>query len=113
MQLKSKKYLYDLSLANEKITTFVKDANVDSYTSNDLLKSAVERQFEILGEALNQLSKIDQNLVEQVTDYQQIVSFRNILIHGYADVDDRLVWNIIETKLPVLSQEIKLLLAEA
>jgi len=112
MQLKSKKYLYDLSQANKKISLFLENTNFDDYSANDLLKSAVERQFEILGEALNQLSKVDQNLVKQVTDYKQIISFRNILIHGYADVDDRLVWNIIETKLPVLSREIKLLLAD-
>ncbi len=112
MQLKSKKYLYDLSQANEKISFFLKDARFESYTTNDLLKSAVERQFEILGVALNQLSKIDSDLVEKVTDYQQIILFRNILIHGYADVDDRLVWNIIEIKLPILWQEIKILLSE-
>jgi uncharacterized protein with HEPN domain len=71
-----------------------------------LLQSGVERQFEIIGEALGQLAKVDQQLAIQITDYQKIVSFRNVLIHGYADVDDELVWDIVETRLPVLREEI-------
>ena len=74
--------------------------------SDDLLRSGVERQFEIIGEALNQLSKIDPAMVREIKDYQQIISFRNILIHGYADIDDRLVWHIVRTKLPVLKEQI-------
>jgi uncharacterized protein with HEPN domain len=53
-----------------------------------LLQSGVERQFEIIGEALGQLAKVDQQLASRITDFQKIVSFRNVLIHGYADVDD-------------------------
>ena len=75
--------------------------------------SGVERQFEIMGEVLNQLSKIDAEVVAQVTNYQQIISFRNILIHGYADIDNRLVWNIVENKLPGLLQEISKLSANS
>jgi uncharacterized protein with HEPN domain len=71
-----------------------------------LLQSGVERQFEIIGEALGQLAKVDQQLASQITDYRKIVSFRNVLIHGYADVDDELVWDIVETRLPVLREEI-------
>jgi uncharacterized protein with HEPN domain len=51
----------------------------------------VERQFEIVGEALSQLAKLDPALAKRIADYQKIISFRNILIHGYADVDDELV----------------------
>ncbi len=112
MQLESKKYLYDVSQASEKITRFINDKDFTDYDSDDLLKSAVERQFEIMGEAFNQLSKIDSATIQKVTDYQQIISFRNILIHGYAEVDDRLVWNILETKLPSLTIEINNLLNE-
>ena len=71
-----------------------------------MLQSGVERQFEIIGEALGQLAKVDQQLATQITDYQKIVSFRNVLIHGYADVDDELVWDIVETRLPLLREEI-------
>ena len=109
MQLKSKKLLYDISKAAEKISKFTNKKNWDDYDSDDLLKSGVERQFEIIGEALNQLSKIDNTTINKISDYQQIISFRNILIHGYADIDDRLVWSMIETKLPALVEDVNLL----
>jgi len=78
----------------------------------ELLQSAVERQFEIMGEALNQLSKIDSTSILKINDYKKIISFRNVLINGYADIDNRLVWNIIESKLQPLIKEIESLLDE-
>lgn len=106
MQLECKKLLFDVSQAAEKLSRFIENKSWDDYSTDELLRSGVERQFEIIGEALNQLSKIDPLTVAKVSDYQQVISFRNILIHGYADIDDRLVWSIIETKLPVLRQEV-------
>ena len=100
MQLECKKYLYDVSQAALKISRFVDAKNFNDYAADDLLKSGVERQFEVMGEALNQLSKIDSVLISKITDYKKIISFRNVLIHGYAEVDNRLVWNIVEAKLP-------------
>ena len=65
-----------------------------------MLRSAVERQFEIIGEALAKLAKLDPVLAASLTDHRRITAFRNILVHGYADADDRLVWDVVETKLP-------------
>ena len=62
--------------------------------------------------ALSQLSKLDPTLAKRVSNYQKIISFRNILIHGYADVDDELVWDIVETRLPILRSEIAQIIAE-
>ncbi len=107
MQLESKKLLHDISISTEKLKRFTAQKSWDDYEGDDLLKAGVERQFEIIGEALNQLDKIDHNTVLKVTDYQQIISFRSLLIHGYAEIDDRLVWNIVETKLPTLMAEVK------
>ncbi len=75
-----------------------------------MLRAAVERQFEIIGEALAQLARVDAAVAERISDYRRIISFRNILIHGYADVDNGLVWDIVETKLPPLQRDIALLL---
>lgn len=77
-----------------------------------MLRSAVERQFEIVGEALAHLSRLDPDIAARISEHRRIIAFRNILIHGYADVDDRLVWDIVETKLPVLRREIESLLQE-
>ena len=73
--------------------------------------SATERQFEIIGEALRRLSKDDPACAAQIHEHQRIIAFRNILIHGYADVDDRVVWDVLQTKLPTLLREVEGLLA--
>jgi uncharacterized protein with HEPN domain len=75
------------------------------------LRSAVERQFEIIGEALNQLSKIDPDTATAISEHRRIIAFRNILIHGYAEIDHRLVWGILEGKLPGLRKQVEALLA--
>ncbi len=67
-----------------------------------MLKSAIERQFEIVGEALNRLYKREPELTVEIQDYQKIISFRNMLIHGYDVVEDRVVWDIISKYLPNL-----------
>lgn len=56
------------------------------------------------------LAKLDQPLLERISEYRRIIAFRNILIHGYADVEDRLVWDVVETMLPVLRREVDSLL---
>ena len=71
-----------------------------------MLRSAVERQFEIIGEALNKLSKIDPACAERISEHQRIIAFRNIVIHRYAELDNRLVWGVVESKLPVLYREV-------
>jgi uncharacterized protein with HEPN domain len=62
------------------------------------------------GEALGQLAKLDEELAAGISEHRAIVAFRNILIHGYAEVDDRLVWDVVDTKLPILIREIEALL---
>jgi len=77
-----------------------------------MLRSAVERQLEIVGEALAQLSRTDPATASQISEHQRIIAFRNILVHGYAVIDDRIVWNVLELKLPVIRAEAKRLLGE-
>jgi uncharacterized protein with HEPN domain len=77
---------------------------------NAMLRSAVERQFEIIGEVLNQLSKVDPGAAARIPELGRIVAFRNILIHGYAAVDDDLVWQVLVDKLPGLQHPLHELL---
>lgn len=76
-----------------------------------MLRSAVERQFEIVGEALNQLARLAPDLAEQIPDLPRIVAFRNILIHGYAVVDNAIVWRAVHENLPGLLSVLERLLA--
>lgn len=110
MQLETRKYLSDIQRAAELVRRFTSGKTLIDYQEDVLLRSAVERQFEIVGEAMNQLAGSDEDTARRITNFQRIISFRNVLIHGYADVDDRLVWNVVETYLPRLIREINALL---
>lgn len=112
MQLESKKYLYDILHAAKNLQQFSEGKVFQDYAGNVMLRSAVERQFEIIGEALRQLSREDAATASKIEERERIISFRNILIYGYAEVDDRLVWDILQTKLPVLLRTVETLLGE-
>ena len=77
-----------------------------------MLRSAVERQFEIIGEALNQLLRREPGIREKISDASLVIAFRNRLIHGYASVSDEVVWGVVERYLPVLLREVRDLLRE-
>lgn len=72
------------------------------------ISRAVEREFEIIGEALNRLSIHDPDLAAKITELPRIVGFRNRIIHGYDTVDDAMVWGVIEAHLPRLPEEVEL-----
>lgn len=71
-----------------------------------MLRAAVERQFEIIGEALAQLLRRFPEMTTHITQHSEIIAFRNMLVHGYHLVDDSVVWSVIHNDLLVLNQEI-------
>jgi uncharacterized protein with HEPN domain len=76
--------------------------DVETYAETEIIHSAVERKFEIIREALGQLSKLDPLLARRIPDVRNIIAFRNLLIHGYAAVEHNRVWRIIPEALPNL-----------
>ena len=112
MALETKKYLYDIRRAAALLGDFTAGKEFADYTHDAMLRAAVEREFEIVGEALTRLARLDEGLAGRISEYRRIIALRNILIHGYADVDDRLVWDLIGTKLPLLRSEVEALLDE-
>ena len=112
MRLEAKKLLEDIRRAGELIARFVHGKDLADYAADPLLRSGVERQFEIIGEAMNRLVNTDPATAARITHASRIVSFRNILIHGYDLVDHEVVWDVIETHLPVLRQQVQALLAK-
>jgi uncharacterized protein with HEPN domain len=110
MQLEVKKYLFDVRQACSRVVEFTAGKEFADYAQDPMLKAAVERQFEIVGEALNRLAKLDASVVEQISDHRRIIAFRNILVHAYAQIDDRVVWGVVETNLPTLIAEVDALL---
>lgn len=104
-------YLHDMLVAAERVERFLSGRTFADYQRDDMLRAAVERQFEIIGEALNQLSRTAPEIAASIPEHRRIIAFRNILIHGYASVDDTLVWGIATTRLAGLRQAISELLA--
>lgn len=109
-QHEPEKYLYDIEESAGNIQKFVSGKSFEDYKSSLMLKSAVERQFEIIGEALKQLFERNPQYKAGITNPSRIISFRNRLIHGYAGISDEVVWGVIEKDLPILESEIKILL---
>ncbi len=112
MQTEVRKFLSDIQKASDLIGQFLAGKSRADYEIDLLLRSAVERQFMIVGEALCQALKLDPSLGTQITGTVPIVGFRNILVHGYALVNNDTVWSITLTDLPLLRQEVDALLAQ-
>jgi uncharacterized protein with HEPN domain len=107
------KLLWDARTAAGRIARFTAGRSLAEYEADDLLRSAVERQFEIVGEALAGLRRADPDLAAAIPDLPRIVAFRNLLIHGYAEIDSRIVWEVVERDLPGLQAMLSRLLDEA
>ncbi|PZM80161.1 MAG: hypothetical protein DKM50_05645 [Candidatus Margulisiibacteriota bacterium] len=101
-----RKSFLDIISASEEINDFVKDKTFSEFEQSRLLQKALEREFEIVGEALYRIKRIDEEILASVSEYQRIIGFRNILAHGYDIIDERLVWDAVTKHLPVLIKEI-------
>ncbi len=107
------KFLFDIQEAISRINKFLEGKAFEDYSTDLLLRSGVERQLEIAGEALSQLAREDPLTASLIPEHRRIIAFRNILIHGYARIDDRVVWDLIQAKVPALSAAIATLLSGA
>ena len=105
-------HLYDIREAASAILRFVRGKTFDDYEQDELLQSGVERKFEIIGEALNRVRRDNPMLLDTIREHRNIVSFRNILAHGYDSIDNRIVWGIIEEDLGKLLEDVERLIAE-
>ncbi len=107
MEHDPKGYIFDILQACKYIQEFTAGKSFDEYTGDILLKSAVERQFAIIGEALSRVKKEEPGLLDQIRESEKIIAFRNIIVHGYTIISDQMVWDIISTKLDNLIEDCK------
>ncbi len=112
MHRDARAYLWDIQQAAEAIMRFLAGLDPTAFAEDELVQSAVERKFEVIGEALGQLSKVDPELARRIPDIGDIIAFRNILIHGYAGIEHARVWNIAHDSLPNLQTVVAALLEE-
>ena len=111
-QLDIRKYLFDINEACELLLQFTAGKTFSDYATDPMLRSAVERQFEIIGEALGQALRLDPSLPSRISNTGRIIAFRNRLIHGYASIAHEVVWGILEANLPTLQKEVATLMRE-
>jgi len=104
-------YLWDIAQATERIARFTAERSFDDYLADDMLRAAVERQFTIIGEATVALRRLDPAMADAIPDVAAIIAFRNILVHGYATVDNRVVWGIVEGDLGRLRKAVAKLIS--
>ena len=109
MQHRIAKYLFDIQESINSIDSFIgQNKDFNEYVKNKLLRRAVEREFEIIGEAITNLKKID-NAIE-ISFYRQIIGLRNQITNSYDSIDNETIWGIVINHLPILKIEIENLL---
>ena len=106
-------FLRDVRDACLNIEMFIQGKSLGDYLSELLLRSGVEREFIIVGEALMRASKIESDQLVSITGLREIIGFRNLLVHGYAVIEDNVVWDVANVDLKVLLREVQALLATA
>lgn len=103
------KYFHDILGSIESIDAFLgEQRDFKKYLEDKMLRRAVEREIEIIGEAMNRILYIDPQI--EISSSRQIIGMRNRVIHGYDEVDNEIVWGTIQRHLPILRNEIQELL---
>ena len=110
MQLEAKKFLLDVLTSCDAIKQFTAEKSLEEYAASRLIQSATQREFEVIGEALNRLRKLNPETAAKISSLDLIIAFRNRIIHGYDSVDEIIVWNAIQNHVPPLRSEVQRLL---
>ena len=112
MRRRPKVYLWEAEQAAGHVLDFTTSRTLDDMTGDLMLRSAVERQLQNMGEALAQLSRDFPTIAGQLSDLSQIVGSRNVLVHGDYQLDYASVWKTIKEDVPALRTQLQELLRE-
>lgn len=106
------KWLYDIKLCIDEIDSFFKEEEKDffKYRNNVMLKRAVERNLEIIGEAINRIITRDNSFTDKISNAKAIIGLRNQVIHAYDNISDENIWSILTNHLPKLKVEVDALI---
>jgi len=107
MDNKISKLIYDLEQAILNMENIIRGCTDVEFKENMMMKLAVERLFEIIGEAVNRIKKNDKTIYEMIDESDKIICFRNVITHGYDIIDDDITWSISNEKIPVLKESIR------
>ena len=112
MNNEAKKRLRDIADCCAAAGRFAAGKNFSDYLADDMFRSAVERKLGIIGEAFAKLEEADPALTENFPELRKIIGMRNRIVHGYDNVDEELVWDVVQNRLPTLRQKVEALLEE-
>lgn len=108
------KWIYDVRIAIDEINGYFENKEKDflKYRENKMLKRAIERNLEIIGEAINRILKRDEAYEKQISNARAIIGLRNQVIHAYDNISDENIWSILINHLPNLESDIDKLIRE-
>jgi len=106
-------HLWDAAEAAKLVQRFIEGLSEDDFTSDLVVRSAVERQLELLGESLNRLRRDDAETATRVPDVEKIIGMRNVLAHEYGDIDYEIVWRAATVSVAALIPVLDELVGEA
>jgi len=112
MKNEAKKRLRDIADCCAAAGRFATGKSFSDYLTNDMFRSAIERKLGIIGEAFARLEAADPALAENFPELRKIIGMRNRIVHGYDNVDEELVWDVVQNRLPALQQKVEALLKE-
>lgn len=106
-------FLFDIYDSAAFLLGFTQNENFNRYQKDRAFRRVIERELQIIGEALFQLAKLDSALAARITESEGIIGFRHVIVHGYFDLKPDVVWSVLKNKLGILSEEVKTLLTDA
>jgi len=110
MRLETKKHLFDILEAARDIEEYTSGLECSDFIKSGMVQAAVERKFQIIGEALNRIKQLDSSILQSISEHQRIIAFRNIIVHGYDVIDSEIIWDAVKNHLPKLKNEVEWLL---
>lgn len=106
MTSEARQRLLDVLEACQAVERFAQGKDYAAYQTDEMLRAAVERKLEIIGEAFTKLVDVEPEVAEKFPDLRKIVGLCNRIIHGYDTVDDEIIWDVVENKLPALRRQV-------
>jgi len=113
MNVETKRRRLDALEACHAIQQFSAGIDYNGFLADEMRQAALERKFEILGEALSRAEQSDPELADRLPELRRIIGMRNRIIHGYDAVDEEILWDAVQFKIPLLSEQVLIVLREA
>lgn len=106
------KWLHDIKMAIDEIDSYFNTFEKDffKYRGNTILKRAIERDLEIIGEAVNRILQRNPEFSDSISNARSIIGLRNQVIHAYDNISDENIWSVLINHLPKLKAEVESLI---